>query len=40
MEPQTHKERIDLRELKGIESAVEIHRAMVNYQFQEVFTPH
>jgi len=40
MESETHKDRMDLRGLWGIQSPVEIHKAIIEYQFQEVFQPH
>jgi hypothetical protein len=40
MESETHKDRMDLRGLRGVQSAVEIHKAFIDYQFQEVFQPH
>ena len=40
MESKTHKDRMHLRELRGVQSAVEIHKAIIDYQFQEVFQPH
>jgi hypothetical protein len=40
MELETHKDRINLRELRGVQSAVKVHKAIIDYQFQEVFKPH
>ena len=40
MESGTHDDRMHLSKLKGVQSAVEIHRAIIDYQFKEVFTPH
>jgi hypothetical protein len=40
MESETHKDRMHLRALRGDQSAVEIHKAIIDYQFQEVFQPH
>ena len=37
---RTHKDRMHLRELRGIQSPVEIHKAIIDYQFHEVFQPH
>lgn len=39
MESETHKDRMHLRELRGIQSAAEIHKVIIDYQFQEVFQP-
>ena len=40
MESETHKDQMHLRELRGVQSAVEVHKAIIEYQFKEVFQPH
>ena len=40
MGSKTHKERMHARGLRGTQSSVEIHKAIIDYQFQEVFQPH
>jgi hypothetical protein len=36
----THEDGIDIRHLRGIRSTAEVHKVVIEYQFQEVFTPH
>jgi hypothetical protein len=40
IESDTHKDRIQFRNLRHLQEPAEIHQAIVQYQFQEIFQPH
>lgn len=40
IESDTHKDRTEFRHLRHLQEPAEIHQAIIQYQFQEIFQPH